>query len=93
MDTEQMQVIERTISTMIKDGDVAKLGVKAFAVYAVVAAYVSPGACISHASFEIVAEKTGMTIAQVEQAIAALVEHGCLEQRTVYVIPQLESGC
>ncbi|PTS86096.1 helix-turn-helix domain-containing protein [Pseudomonas sp. HMWF032] len=69
--------------TMIRGGDVAKLGPHATTVYLVIKAYANYTTGDSYPGLELIAEKSGVSIAQVKRELKTLESHGyvCKERR------------
>nr|CRY95704.1 hypothetical protein [uncultured prokaryote] len=66
--------------SMVENGDVAKLGPYAVTVYLVVKAYTNWKTGKAFPSIETIAEKSGISQAQVKRSLSSLVENGYLDK-------------
>lgn len=89
MDKKQMELFKAETTwfhvfvSMIENGDVAKLGPYAVTVYLVVKAYTNWKTGKAFPSIETIAEKSGISRAQVIRSLAALTENGYLDTAKV----------
>jgi len=89
MDKKQMELFKAETTwfhvfvSMIENGDVAKLGPYAVTVYLVVKAYTNWKTGKAFPSIETIAEKSGISRAQVIRSLASLTEYGYLDKAKV----------
>jgi len=89
MDKKQMELFKAETTwfhvfvSMIENGDVAKLGPYAVTVYLVVKAYTNWKTGKAFPSIETIAEKSGISRAQVIRSLASLTENGYLDTAKV----------
>lgn len=89
MDSKQMELFKAETTwfhvfvSMIENGDVAKLGPYAVTVYLVVKAYTNWKTGKAFPSIETIAEKSGISRAQVMRSLSSLTENGYLDKAKV----------